>query len=125
MTDNYSEDRRRFHRILFDADAAVTCDDQRFDCKIIDLSLKGAHIQLSDPRQISLGSTCELTINLSEQTNIGMQATISHINGEKLGLQCRNIDIDSISNLRRLMELNLGNSDLLEREFAALGHFDL
>jgi len=33
----------------------------------------------------------------------------------------QHIDLDSISHLRRLVELNLGDEALLERELAALG----
>ncbi len=41
-------------------------------------------------------------------------------NGE-LGLRCEDIDVDSITCLRRLVELNLGEPELLERELSALG----
>jgi hypothetical protein len=40
---------------------------------------------------------------------------------ELLGFVCQYIDLDSISHLRRLVELNLGDGSLLERELAALG----
>jgi hypothetical protein len=35
-------------------------------------------------------------------------------------LLCHSIDIDSVTHLRRLVELNLGNADLLQRELSAL-----
>jgi hypothetical protein len=38
-----------------------------------------------------------------------------------VGLHCRHIDIESLAHLRRLIELNLGDPALLERELAALG----
>jgi hypothetical protein len=41
-----------------------------------------------------------------------------------LGFVCRHIDLESISHLRRLVELNLGDESLLERELAALGEED-
>ena len=41
--------------------------------------------------------------------------------GDLVGMVCRHIDVDSISHLRRLVELNLGDEALLERELAALG----
>ena len=37
-----------------------------------------------------------------------------------LGLFCHHIDIDSITHLRRLIELNLGDETLLQRELAEL-----
>ena len=125
MSDGLEEERRRFHRILFNAEAVLTCQAQNFPCNVIDLSLHGGLIQLNHPAESFAGSPCRLTLNLSEHTSIEMQATICHVNNDRLGLQCRNIDIDSISNLRRLIELNLGNSDLLERDFASLDQPDL
>jgi hypothetical protein len=50
-----------------------------------------------------------------------MDVLIAHHENEELGLHCKDIDIDSITHLRRLIELNLGNPALLERELSALG----
>ena len=49
-----------------------------------------------------------------------MWATISHIDGRHLGLCCTSIDLDSITHLRRLVELNAGDPAILERELTAL-----
>lgn len=49
-----------------------------------------------------------------------MLVTLAHQKDGLLGLQCREIDLDSITHLRRLIELNLGSSELLERELGAL-----
>jgi hypothetical protein len=51
---------------------------------------------------------------------IRMQTVVSHIEGDRLGLRCVSIDLDSISHLRRLIEFNMGEPDLIERELAAL-----
>jgi len=39
---------------------------------------------------------------------------------ERIGFACTHIDIDSAAHLRRLVELNLGNPELLARELSAL-----
>lgn len=41
-----------------------------------------------------------------------------------LGLRCRNIDLDSITHLRRLLELQLGDATLLQRELGQLCALD-
>ena len=51
---------------------------------------------------------------------IRMEAKVTHIDEEKVGLQCHFIDIDSASHLRRLVELNIGDENILNREFSAL-----
>jgi hypothetical protein len=53
-----------------------------------------------------------------------MEVVLTRTQGELLGFVCRHIDLDSISHLRRLVELNLGDETLLERELAALGEGD-
>jgi hypothetical protein len=49
-----------------------------------------------------------------------MHVSVSHVVGNDAGFKCEHIDIDSISQLRRLVELNLGDSQMLERDLLAL-----
>ena len=49
-----------------------------------------------------------------------MDVTVAHLNGTCVGVRCDKIDIDSASHLRRLLELNLGDADLLSRELTEL-----
>ena len=53
-----------------------------------------------------------------------MEVVLTRTLQDHLGFVCRHIDLDSISHLRRLVELNLGDESLLERELAALGQED-
>ena len=53
-----------------------------------------------------------------------MMMTCRHVIGKKLGLECDRIDPESISNLRRLVEMNVGRSDVLGRELNVLMHND-
>ena len=43
-----------------------------------------------------------------------------HVDGANVGLRCDNIDLDSITHLRRLVELNVGDHNILERDLASL-----
>jgi hypothetical protein len=49
-----------------------------------------------------------------------MQVKLTHEDPGQLGFVCQYIDLDSISHLRRLIELNLGDQEELDRELAAL-----
>lgn len=53
-----------------------------------------------------------------------MTVSLAHEKGRQLGFYCEEIDLDSITHLRRLIELNLGSSELLERELSALVQLD-
>jgi hypothetical protein len=45
---------------------------------------------------------------------------VVHEELEEVGLQCNAIDIDSISHLRRLIELNLGDDGQINKELSQL-----
>jgi hypothetical protein len=115
-----NNDNRHFHRILYAAEAALSCEEKTWNCKIIDLSLKGCLLGFEFPWEENPEKLYTLTLQLSEQAQIKMELTATHVVDNKVGFKCEHIDIDSISELRRLVELNLGNSALLERDLLAL-----
>jgi hypothetical protein len=51
---------------------------------------------------------------------IHMSGDIAHIEDNHIGIQCHQLDLDSATLLRRVVELNLADSDLLERELHAM-----
>ncbi len=119
-----SNERRHFQRILFDADAELKCKNQTCHVHLLDVSLKGALVELRDKKQDApeAGLDVSLDIKLDDAVHITMQGPITHVEGDHIGVECSAIDIESITHLRRLVELNLGNSGILDRELAALYH---
>jgi hypothetical protein len=116
-----SNDKRHFHRILYAADATLTSADINLSCRVIDLSLKGCLLQFDCAWNAdSVDTLYTLKLKLSNTIEITMQLSVSHVIGNEVGFKCEHIDIDSISQLRRLLELNLGDSTLLERDLLAL-----
>lgn len=113
--------RRQYSRIRFHSGASLSIGDQESTCEVADLSLKGALLTAALPKPPSVGEHCLLEIALDESgTVIRMDGTIAHVEAHRIGLVCREIDLDSIIHLRRLIELNLGQPELLHREFSAL-----
>jgi len=51
-----------------------------------------------------------------------MTASVAHIDPTRIGFICEHIDLDSITHLKRLVELNLGDEELLHRELSSLIH---
>ncbi len=123
MVSENGENRRKFQRILFDADTQIDGGPANIPVKLIDISLNGALLQRPKHWSTSIGETLSISIRLDQDEGlfIRMQARVAHIERDKVGLHCEHIDMDSITNLRRLLELNLGDPALLERELAALG----
>ncbi|MFZ5621619.1 MAG: FHA domain-containing protein [Pseudomonadota bacterium] len=116
-----TEGQRRFTRIPFDAEAVLERDGRECPCTVVDLSLKGALIERPEAWEGTKGEDCTLVLALGEDAQIRMDAKVAHIEEGQIGLSCRDIDLDSITHLRRLVELNLGDPALLERELMALG----
>lgn len=114
--------KRRFQRIPFDAKVDLSCADYHWSSTLVDLSLHGALIEHPEAWEGKIGDHCLLTISLTDsETQIHMKTSIVRIETHHIGLNCLDIDIDSITHLRRFVELNLGDPELLNREFGALG----
>lgn len=115
-------DRRLFWRASFRAPAQLTLPNGVREAELLDISLKGALVELPAADPAFVGQQCQLRLTLGDGDDaILMRATVAHVHdGRWLGLDCEAIDIDSITHLRRLVELNAGDPDLLDREFAAL-----
>lgn len=120
MTFEKTEDKRHFHRIFYNAEAVLQSPETSWTCKIVDISLKGCLLDFTQPWSDSLDKLYTLTLNLTDEISIIMEVSVIHAIGNRVGFKCQHIDIDSISRLRRLVELNLGDSELLDRELAAL-----
>ncbi|HPT48806.1 MAG TPA: PilZ domain-containing protein [Accumulibacter sp.] len=116
-----SEERRHYLRIAFDAPALLLADAEDIPVRVLDLSFKGALIELPADVVLRRGEASLLRIELDEEGNeIRIESTVVHLQDRLAGLVCHGLDIDSATHLRRLVELNLGRPDLLERELSAL-----
>jgi hypothetical protein len=113
-------DNRNFHRILYKANAMLSCEEKTWPCEVSDLSLKGCLLHFDLPWAEDMEKIYTLTLHLSEQSKIKMELSIAHVVADNAGFKCVHIDIDSVSELRRLVELNLGDSKLLKRDLQAL-----
>lgn len=115
-----SDNRRRFSRIPFQSQARLVLPDETRVAEVVDLSLKGALVRLGGDLFTAIGSNARLEIPLDTEEAIAMEVTLVHRQGGLVGLACREIDLDSITHLRQLVELNLGDEAILDRDLAAL-----
>ena len=115
-----NQERRRFHRIDFDAEVEIALGDNNWQAQLLDISLKGVLLTKLGHYQLLPTATFLIKIVLSDQTSIAISAQVVHQTTDQVHLACVSIDIDSISHLRRLIELNLGDADAAERELSEL-----
>jgi len=120
-TSTTESEQRKHYRVLFDTLASIHINASNMQAYMIDISLQGALIKKPDAWTAKVGDTGQLRIVLSDNvTAISMDVKVAHIEDDHVGFHCEHIDIDSITHLRRLVELNLGDPEMLEREFSAL-----
>ncbi len=124
MNDPQQQEKRRFSRVPFDTRTTLLGPSRRWESHLLDISLKGALITQPDNWPGQMGDHFTLQIELGDHADIiiTMAVRVAHIEKGHVGCECVDIDVDSIGHLRRLMELNLGNTDLLERELSVLWH---
>jgi len=118
---NDTNERRRFTRFTFDAPAQLQQGERQWAVAVDDISLKGVLLSRPADWQAPPSSAYHLDITLNDETQVTMEVELVRETAGQLAFACRQIDLDSISHLRRLVELNLGDENLLERELAALG----
>lgn len=113
--------RRVYSRIPFRTVGRLSISGTTVDCDLCDLSLKGALVKPNDDLGPTTGEGCELELRLDDgETVIRMEGVVAHTENGHIGIACREIDLDSIMHLRRLLELNLGDAEMLHRELSAL-----
>lgn len=112
--------KRQFQRVLFNHDASLTCNGHQWSTNVIDLSLRG--LSCTKPKNVTfeIDQLMTLSIQLAQEQVIIMEAVIIHNEKGVLGMRCTRIDINSISELRRLVQLNLADEGLLQRDIEHL-----
>jgi len=121
--DDTRSNKRKFSRITFDTGIHLVSAEGSWDCRLLDISLKGMLATTPNGWKAKIGDhfLAEM-LQENEEATIRMEVSVMHIEGNHAGFRCEHIDLDSISHLRRLVELNLGDSDILERELSELSH---
>jgi hypothetical protein len=114
-------EQRHFTRILFDSEVHLVGAEGSWITRLIDISLKGVLVQTPKNWRAKRGDHFLLELNLDhEEIVIRMEVSVAHMEADHVGFRCEHIDIDSITHLRRLVELNLGDAELLHRELTEL-----
>ena len=115
-----SDDQRQFSRIPFDGAVQIEVGGGRYRGELLDLSLKGALVRLDSGQRLAPGDSATIHIRLNDELGIDMQTTVAHVQERRVGFRCDHIDVDSITHLARIVELNTGDPELLHRELSAL-----
>lgn len=114
-------EKRKFHRISFDAPCELHALESVWVTEVLDISLKGVLVKRPDEWSVPMSQPCEIIIHLdSGDAAIVMAVELKHIETHWLGFKCQYIDLESAAHLKRLVELNLGETVALERELSRM-----
>lgn len=116
-----SQNLRHFSRIPFGADVLLYLHDRVIGVHMVDIALKGALVQTITPQALVPLEKCRLLLPLTDGgESIVMAGRIVHIEDRHVGIECLDIDVTSLTQLRRLIELNTGDAELMQRELFEL-----
>lgn len=122
MTESSHANRRSFERFALSKPVNLTYDHQVHPARLVDISLRGLLLATFDDVALALGQRLEIAILLDEEANcrIDMLGTVVHSVGRRVGVHALKLNLESSENLRRLIEVNLGDTERLERELGAM-----
>lgn len=113
-------DKRKFQRVPFQCHSQIKLASRTCPAELLDISMKGALFLIRDLCAVEMGQTCLLDIRLvNSDIHLQFEARLVHREGEHFGFVFISEDIDTFTHLRRLLELNLGDSELVDRELGA------
>lgn len=112
---------RRFTRIDFEAEVKIYSAGAMWDTSVLDISLKGALCSRPEGWNAVASKSYRLELRLPGGSRISMNANAANADERTIGFEWSKIDFDSFTHLKRLIELNIGDPELMNRELSALG----
>jgi len=113
-------DRRKFKRLHFESRMQLFSGTQAWSCEIIDISLKGVLFSKPSDWTGGIKDVYRLSISLSDSPSISMSIIVVHVDGNTIGAKWDRIDVDSFSRMKRILELNTTEKNLISKEISFL-----
>jgi hypothetical protein len=121
MTSAPNKGLRNYARIPFATEVLLHLGGKAVKVQLIDIALKGALVQVETPVGVALRDKCSLELPLDKVGDVVvMSGVVAHLEGQHIGIECQDIDLTSLTHLRRLVELNTGDAELMDRELSHL-----
>ena len=112
---------RIFSRTEFNVGGMLVFGKKEIPFNLENISLKGALIKPEDTESLLLGGEALLKVKLEHSdVTLTIAAKLVHQEGDYLGFRFKEIDVDSMIHLRRLMELNTASVSRIEEELGFL-----
>ena len=112
-------DQRHYQRIGFRTEASIMTAETTYSCRLVDLALQGALFQCDQDSPLTIGQKVRLHIYLPEtDISLNFTAELIHKHERFCGFLFLTEDVETLVHLRRLLELNIGDNEKTDQEFA-------
>jgi len=113
------ENKRTFSRIEFEGETSIIYKAITLSAELHDISLKGALVCFNEKPPIQLRETCHVELSLPDSDIVlSFECEAVHAHENYLGLQFISVTSETLTHLRKLIELNLGDHEKTTTELA-------
>ena len=112
--------QRHFTRVSLHNPAIIATGDTQWDTHLMDLSLSGALLEQPSGWTGKTGDRMRLKLQLADQSYLEVDAQIRQIDANRLGMSFIDLDDSDRDEIRWLVEINLGDAEMLGRELSAM-----
>jgi PilZ domain-containing protein len=116
-------ERREFHRIGFVTKAEISNAHKKWETETQKVSLNGVQVKCPPHWTGKIDEHYTLTFPIQDPNvpfKMQMQTKITSQDDNHIGFTIEHIDLDSLSHLTRLIELHLGDPELMAQELAKI-----
>ena len=111
---------RHFRRIPFQAEVTLSSDQDVWTGELLDVAMKGAMVGTDAPLPLSLGAKYNLCISLpGTPISLDFQAELVHSEESCYGFKFISENLETLTHLRKLIELNTGDAEATRSELSA------
>lgn len=114
------EDKRLFTRVPFVIRVTLTQNQQLWLGHVVDISFNGMLVNSRTPFTFDAKTPVIAEITFENGSVFKVKTEQAHHRNELYGFRFLEMDLDSMTHLRNLMLLNLGDVDQCERELETL-----
>jgi len=101
---NEAEDRRKPQRYKLRAHATLVTGDGNWPAHLLNLSVRGALIAITEPHKLTKGREMSIEIIIEEDQSLVMRGTVSHVKAHYVGLNCMPQEGKHEARLQELIE---------------------
>ena len=111
---------RHFRRIPFEAEVTLESDQRSWSGELLDVAMKGAMVGTEKPLPLALGAKCNLCITLpGTPISLVFQSELVHSEETHYGFKFISENLETLTHLRKLIELNTGDAEATRSELSA------